>query len=47
MFEGLQTDAAQMTMAPGPVVEDYNVIEDIAPSQRAGVGDPFSDTLLF
>jgi len=47
MFEGLQTDAAQMTMAPGPVVEDYNVIEDIGPSQRAGFVDPFSDTLFF
>ncbi len=36
-----------MTVAPGPVVEDFNVIEDIGPGQRAGFVDPFSVTLFF
>ncbi|VTN29954.1 Uncharacterised protein [Klebsiella pneumoniae] len=32
-FEDLRTDAAEMTVAPGPVVEHFNVIEDIRPGQ--------------
>lgn len=31
LFEGLRTDAAEMTVASGPVVEHFNVIEDILP----------------
>ena len=31
LFEGLRTDAAEVTVAPGPVVEHFNVIEDIRP----------------
>ncbi len=30
-IEGLRTDAAEMTVASGPVVEHFNVIEDILP----------------
>lgn len=29
LFKGLQTDAVEMTVAPGPVVEHFDVIEDI------------------
>lgn len=31
LFKGLRTDAAEVTVAPGPVVEHFNVIEDIRP----------------
>lgn len=34
-------------MPPGPVVEHFNVIEDIRPGQSAGFVDPFSDALFF
>ena len=33
LFEGLRTDAAGVTVAPGPIVEHFNVIEDIRPGQ--------------
>jgi hypothetical protein len=32
-----------MTVAPGPVVEHFNVIEDIRPGQIPGFIDAFSD----
>ncbi|CAI0931300.1 Uncharacterised protein [Serratia liquefaciens] len=28
LFKGLRTDTTEMTVAPGPVIEDFNVIED-------------------
>ena len=34
-------------MAPGPVVEHFNVIEDIGPGQIPGFIDAFSDPLFF
>ena len=36
-----------MTVAPGPVVEHFNVIEDIGPGQIPGFIDAFSDPLFF
>ncbi len=36
-----------MTVAPGPVVEHFNVIEDIRPGQISSFIDAFSDTLFF
>lgn len=47
LFEGLRTDAAKVTVASGPVVEDFNVIEDIGPGQSLGFIDTFSDALFF
>lgn len=34
-------------MTPGPVVEDFNVIEDIGPGQILGFIDTFSDPFFF
>jgi hypothetical protein len=34
-------------VAPGPVVEHFNVIEDIGPGQIPGFIDAFSDPLFF
>lgn len=34
-------------MAPGPVVEHFNVIEDIGPGQIPGFIDTFSDPFFF
>lgn len=34
-------------MAPGPVVEDFNVIEDISSGQIPGFIDTFSDPFFF
>lgn len=34
-------------MTPGPVVEDFNVIEDIGPGQIPGFIDTFSDPFFF
>ncbi len=36
-----------MTVAPGPVIEDFNVIEDIGPGQIPGFIDTFSDSFFF
>lgn len=47
LFKGLQTDAVEMTVAPGPVVEHFDVIEDIRPGQIPGFIDTFSDPLFF
>ncbi len=47
LFEGLRTDAAEMTVAPGPVVEHFNVIEDIRPGQIPGFIYAFSDPFFF
>lgn len=32
-IEGLRTDTAEMTVAPGPIVEHFNVIEDKHPTE--------------
>lgn len=34
-------------MAASPVIEDFNVIEDIGAGQIASFIDPFSDALFF
>ena len=36
-----------MTVAAGPVIEDFNVIEDIGPGQIPGFIDAFSDPFVF
>ncbi len=36
-----------MTVAAGPVIEDFNVIEDIGPGQIPGFIDAFSDPFFF
>jgi len=36
-----------MTVTPGPVVEHFNVIEDIRPGQIPGFIDTFSDPFFF
>lgn len=47
LFEGLRTDATEVAVAPGPVTEDFNVIEDIGPGQIARFVDPLSDAFFF
>ncbi|CAE1144066.1 protein of unknown function [Serratia sp. Tan611] len=36
-----------MTVAPGPVIEDFNVIEDIGPGQIPGFVYSLSDAFFF
>jgi hypothetical protein len=36
-----------MAVAPGPVIEDFNVIEDIGPGQIPGFIDAFSDPFFW
>ena len=36
-----------MAVAPGSIVKDFNVIEDIGPSQIPGFIDALADPLLF
>lgn len=36
-----------MTMVPGPIIEDLNVIKDIGPGQITGILDTFSDPFFF
>ena len=47
LSEGLRADAAKVTVTPGPVVEHFNVIEDIRPGQIPGFIDTFSDPFFF
>ncbi len=47
LFEGLRTDAAEVTVAPGPVVEHFNVIEDIRPGQIPGFVYSLPDAFFF
>lgn len=47
LFKGLRTDAAEMTVAPGPVVEHFNVIEDIRPGQIPSFVYSLPDTFFF
>ena len=45
-FKGVGTDATQMGMAAGTIVEDLDVIEDIRATQLAGLIDAFADTFF-
>lgn len=47
LFEGLRTDATEMNVAPRPVIEHFNVIEDIRPGQIPGFIDTFSEPFFF
>lgn len=47
LFKGLRTDAAEVTVAPGPVVEHFNVIEDIRPGQLPGFVYSLPDAFFF
>ncbi len=47
LFKGPRTNAGEMTVAPGPVIEDFNVIEDIGPGQIPDFMDAFSDPFFF
>jgi len=35
-----------MTVAPGPIVKDFNVIKDVVPRQISGFVDTLANTLL-
>lgn len=43
----LRADTAEVAVAQGPVVEHFNVIEDIRTGQIPGFVDPFSNALFF
>lgn len=45
-FERLGTDAANMTVAAGSVVEGLDVIEDIGSGEVSGFVDAFPNALL-
>jgi len=45
-FERLGTDAANMAMAAGSVVEDLDILEDVGTSEVAGFVDTLSNALL-
>ena len=47
LFKDLRTDAAEMTVPPGPDIEHFNVIEDIGPGHIPGFIDAFSDRSFF
>lgn len=47
LFEGLLTDAAGMTLATGPLVEHFNLIEDIRPGHIQGFIYAFPDSFFF
>lgn len=47
LFEGLRTYATEMTVAPGTVVEHFNIIEDIRPGHVPGFIYSLSDTFFF
>jgi hypothetical protein len=47
LFEDLRTDATEVAVTAGPVVEHFNVIEDIGLGQIMGFIYAFSDTFLF
>lgn len=36
LFEGPRTDASEITVVPGPFIEDFYVIEDIRPRPDPG-----------
>ena len=36
-----------MAVPPGPIVKDFDVIEDVGPGQVPGFIDAFADALLF
>ena len=45
-FERLGTDAAEMALTAGSVVEDLNAIERIGSGEVSGVVDSFADAFL-
>ena len=45
-FERLGTDAAEMTVAAGSVVERFDIVEDVGSSELSRFIDAFSDALL-
>jgi hypothetical protein len=47
LFKGLRTDATEMAVPPSPVVEDFNVIEGIAPDQLPGFVYYLPDVFFF
>lgn len=47
MFEGLGADTAQMAVAPGSIVKDFDVVEDISSGQISGFVDTFADAFFF
>lgn len=46
-FKGLRADAAEVTVTQDPVVEHFNVIEDIHPGQIPGFVHYLSDVFFF
>lgn len=46
-FERLGTDAAEMAVTTGTVVEHFDVVEHIGSGEVAGFVDPFADAFLF
>lgn len=46
-YKVLRTDAAGVTAIPGPVVEHFNVIEDIRPGQIPGFLYSLPDAFFF
>ena len=46
-FERLGTDAAQITVTAGPVVERFNIVEHIGPDDIPGFVDAFADAFFF
>jgi len=47
LFKGSRTEAAEVTVAPSPVIENFNVIEYIGPGQIPGLIDAYSDPFFF
>ncbi len=45
--EAFRTDAAEVTVAPCPVVKHFNVIEDIRPGQIPGFVYSLPDAFFF
>lgn len=46
-FKGLGAGTTQMGVAPSPIAEDFDVVEDIGPGQISGFVDPFADAFVF
>jgi len=47
LFEGFGTDAAQVAMTAGTIVEDLDVVEHVGASELAGLVDAVADAFLF
>ena len=46
LFKGFGTDAADVAMTTGSIVEDLGVVEDIGTGEIAGLIEAFADTFL-